>query len=48
MDKVEKFKKELEDFRIYLKDGDFSLVRRIEKRLIKMYSEEALNESRNS
>ena len=44
MDKVEKFKKELEDFRIYLKDGDFLIVRRIEKRLIKMYYE-ALNES---
>ena len=43
MDKLEKFKKELEDFRIYLKDEDFLIVRRIEKRLIKMY-EEALNE----
>ena len=37
IDKLEKFKKELEDFRIYLKDGDFLIVRRIEKILIKMY-----------
>ena len=44
MDKVEKFKKELDDFRISLKDGDFLIVGRIEKRLIKMY--EDLNENK--
>lgn len=40
---MEKFIKELNDFRFYINDDDFMVADRIEKRLLKMYEEAIKN-----